>query len=345
MFHLYDKINNDQVYIIAEMSANHGGSLENALKIVREVAKAGADCLKIQTYTADSITIDCDNDLFKIKGGLWDGYKLYDLYQKARTPYEWQPIIKEECEKCGIDFLSTPFDKDGVDFLQNIGVEAYKIASFEFVDIPLIEYTASKGKLMIMSTGMASLEEIQEAIDACMRVGNNQIVLLKCCSEYPAPWADMHLGNIPDMKKRFNLPIGLSDHSAGSLGAVVGVSLGAAVIEKHVMLEGVESEDSKFSMTVEDFAKMVKDVKNAKLIARGPIYELSEKEKASTVFRRSLFAVKDIKEGEYFSEENVRSIRPSNGVSPKYYNEILGKKAATDIGFGEPLSWEKIEKK
>lgn len=344
MFHLYEKINSDQVYIIAEMSANHGGSLENALEIVRQAAKAGADCLKIQTYTADSLTIDCDNEYFKIKGGLWDGYKLYDLYTDAGTPYEWQPAIKAECEKCGIDFLSTPFDNTAVDFLENMGVEAYKIASFELVDIPLIEYCASKGKPMIMSTGMASLEEIQNAIDACKRVGNEDIVLLRCCSEYPAPWEDMHLGNIPDMKKRFNYPIGLSDHSEGSLGAVVGVTLGACVVEKHVMLEGVESADSKFSMNMKDFAQMVQDVRNAKIIARGPDYTLTEKEKASTVFRRSLFAVKDIKKGEEITPENVRSIRPSNGLSPICYKDVIGKKAAEDITFGEPILWEKIER-
>ena len=344
MFHLHEKIKEGQAYIIAEMSANHGGSLENALKLVRETAKAGADCLKIQTYTADSLTINCDNDYFKIKGSLWDGYKLYDLYTDAGTPYEWQPRIKEECEKCGIDFLSTPFDNAAVDFLEDIGVEAYKIASFELVDIPLIEYTASKGKTMIMSTGMANIEEIQDAIDACRRVGNNDIVLLKCCSEYPAPWEDMHLGNIPDMKKRFNLPIGLSDHSAGSLGAVVGVTLGACVVEKHIMLEGVESADSKFSMTVEEFAQMVNDVRNSQLIAQGPIYELSEKEKSSMVFRRSLFAVEDIKKGDIITEKNVRSVRPSNGLSPKYFREIIGKKASEDIKFGEPIVWEKIEK-
>ncbi|MBE5912914.1 MAG: pseudaminic acid synthase [Pseudobutyrivibrio ruminis] len=344
MFHIFEKINNDEAYIIAEMSANHGGSLENALKIVREAAKAGADCLKIQTYTADSMTIDCDNDYFKIKGGLWDGYKLYDLYQEAGTPYEWQATIKAECEKCGMDFLSTPFDKDGADFLESIGIEAYKIASFELVDTPLIEYTASKGKPMIMSTGMASLEEIQDAIDACHRAGNNQIVLLKCCSEYPAPWADMHLNNIPDMAERFGLPIGLSDHSAGSLGAVVGVTLGACVVEKHVMLDGVESADSKFSMTMEDFSQMVQDVKNAKLIAQGPCYELTEGEKSSTVFRRSIFAIKDIKSGEAFTSENTRVIRPGNGLKPKYYSDIQGKKAAVDISRGTPIDWESIEK-
>lgn len=342
MFRLYEKIKNNEVYVIAEMSANHGGSFENAIKLVHEAAKVGADCLKIQTYTADSLTIDCDNEYFKIKGGLWDGYKLYDLYQEAGTPYEWQADIKAECEKCGMDFLSTPFDKGGVDFLESMGVEAYKIASFELVDIPLIEYTASKGKLMIMSTGMASVEEIQDAIDACHRVGNDQIVLLKCCSEYPAPWADMHLGNIPDMAERFNLPIGLSDHSAGSLGAVVGVTLGACVVEKHVMLEGVDSADSKFSMSITEFAKMVEDVRNAKLIAQGPCYELTEGEKGSTIFRRSLFSIKDIMPGEKFSDENVRVIRPGYGMKPKYLKDIIDKTAKSFIPKGTPLSEDMI---
>ncbi len=342
MFRLYEKIHEGQPYIIAEMSANHGGSLENALEIVRQVAKTGADCLKIQTYTADSMTIDCDNDYFRIKGGLWDGYKLYDLYTEASTPYEWQARIKEECEKNGLDFLSTPFDKDAVDFLESIGIEAYKIASFELVDIPLIEYVASKGKPMIISTGMGSLEEIQDAIDACHRMGNEQIVLLKCCSEYPAPWADMHLGNIPDMAKRFGVPIGLSDHSEGSMGAVVGVTLGACVIEKHVMLEGVESADSKFSMTMDEFAKMVRDVKNAKLIASGPDYNLTEGEKNSTVFRRSVFAIKDIKCGEEFSISNTSVIRPSDGIKPKYYEQLIGKKANRNIEAGTPILMEDL---
>lgn len=338
MFKLYDRINNGEVYIIAEMSANHGGSLDTALEIVRQAAKAGADCLKMQTYTADSLTIDCDNDYFKIKGGLWDGYKLYDLYQDACTPYEWHEPIKKECEKCGIDFLSTPFDNDGVDFLENIGAEAYKIASFEMVDLPLIEYAASKGKPMIISTGMASPEEIQEAVDACKKADNEQIVLLKCCSEYPAPWADMRLGNIPDMKARFNLPIGLSDHSAGSLGAVVGVSLGACVIEKHVKIDGVESADSKFSMTMEEFAQMVSDVRNATLMKAGPDYGLTEGEKASTVFRRSIFTSTDIKAGEIFTEKNLCIIRPGYGVLPKHMEELLGKKAPVDLKRGEPIT-------
>ncbi len=338
MFHIFEKINNGGVYVIAEMSANHGGSLEIALQIVREAAKAGADCVKIQTYTADSITIDCDSEYFQIHGGLWDGYKLYDLYSEAGTPYEWHKAIKEECEKCGVDFLSTPFDPVAVDFLEDLGIEAYKIASFELNDIPLIEYAASKGKPMIMSCGMASLEDIQDAMDACHRMGNDQIVLLKCCSEYPANWEDMHLGNIPDMRNRFSVPVGLSDHSFGSLGAVVAVSLGAQVVEKHVKIDGIESADSAFSMTMEQFAQMVQDAKNARLIAQGPDYSLSPKEQASTVFRRSLFAVKDINVGDEITTDNVRSIRPSNGIKPKYLKDMLGKKASMKLIRGEPIT-------
>lgn len=342
MFHLKEKIENNEVYVIAEMSANHGGSLENALEIVRQVAKTGADCLKIQTYTADSITIDCDTEDFQIHGGLWDGYKLYDLYTDAGTPYEWQAQIKEECEKNGLDFLSTPFDHAAVDFLESIGVEAYKIASFELVDIPLIEYTASKMKQMIISCGMGSEEEIKEAVEACRRVGNDQIVLLKCCSEYPANWKDMHLSNIVDMKK-YGVPIGLSDHSAGFLAAVVGVSLGACVIEKHVKLEGVDSADSEFSMSMSEFAEMVSSVRATKSIIGDVSYGPTPGEQGNLKFRRSLFAVKDIKKGEIITEENIRSIRPSMGLKPKNYSDLLGKVATCDIAYGSPLSMEMFE--
>ena len=341
---LFDKINAGEVYIIAEMSANHGGNIENAFEIVRQAAKAGADCVKIQTYTADTITINCDNEYFKIHGGLWDGYNLYNLYEDAFTPWEWQKSIKEECDRNGIDFLSTPFDNSSVDFLEEIGCEAYKIASFELVDIPLIEYVASKGKPMIISTGMGSPEEIGEAVDACKRMGNDQIVLLKCTSEYPAIWADMHLGNIPDMRERFGVPVGISDHSPGSLGPVVGVTLGACVIEKHVRLDTVDSADSAFSMTRDEFGKMVEDARNAKLIAQGPDYRLTDGEKASLKFRRSLFAVKPIKKGEVFTAQNVRSIRPSDGLHTRYLKEIIGKTAEKDIPFGEPLSMDMISK-
>lgn len=345
MFHVFEKINHNDVYVIAEMSANHGGSLENALEIVRQAAVAGADCLKIQTYTADSITIDCDSEDFMIHGGLWDGYKLYDLYTDAGTPYEWQTRIKEECEKCGIDFLSTPFDNAAVDFLEGIGCEAYKIASFELVDIPLIEYAASKGKPMIMSCGMATIDEIQDAVDACRRVGNEQIILLKCCSEYPANWKDMHIANIPDMINRFGVKVGLSDHSAGSLAPVVAVSIGACVIEKHVKLDGVESADSKFSMTMDEFAEMVQAVRNARQIAGDVFYGPTAGEKSNLKFRRSLFAVRDIKAGETITNENVRSIRPATGLKPKFLSEIIGKTVVDNVYRGEPIDYSIVKLK
>lgn len=342
MFRLFDKIQNDDVYVIAEMSANHGGSIEHALEIVRQAARAGADCLKIQTYTADSITIDCDTEDFLIQGGLWDGYKLYDLYQNAGTPYEWQAKIKEECEKNGIDFLSTPFDKDAVDFLELIGCEAYKIASFELVDIPLIEYAASKGKPMIISCGMGSEEEIQDALNACYKVGNDQVVLLKCCSEYPANWENMHIANIPDMKALFGVNVGLSDHSAGCVAAIVAVSLGANVVEKHVKLDNVESADSGFSMTMEEFSEMVESVRNVKRIVGKVHYGPTEGERGNLLFRRSLYAVKDIEAGEVITPENIRSIRPAKGLAPKYAENIYGLVAKRDIRFGCPISKDMI---
>lgn len=338
MFHLFEKIDKGEVYVIAEMSANHGGDFDRAMELVRGAAEAGADCLKIQTYTADSLTIDCDNEYFKIRGGLWDGYTLYDLYREAGTPYEWQERIKEECEKCGIDFLSTPFDREGVDFLERLGVEAYKIASFELVDIPLIEYAASKRKPVILSTGMGTPDEIQEAVDACKRRGNEKIVLLKCCSEYPAPWKDMHLGNLADLRARFKVPVGLSDHSEGSLGAVAGAALGACVIEKHVKLPDVESADSKFSMALDDFAQMVRDVRRVKSMVQGPDYMLTEGEKVSLAFRRSIFAVKDIGPGEEFTERNLRVIRPGYGIKPKYLGQLIGRKSSRMIRRGEPIT-------
>ena len=232
---LYQKIQNG-VYVIAEMSANHAGKIENAFRIIEEAARAGADCVKIQTYTADTLTINCTDEPYMIKGGLWDGYNYYKLYQEAYTPWEWQKALKEKCEEVGVDFLSTPFDKTAVDFLEDLGVEFYKIASFELVDIPLIEYVASKGKPIVMSCGMGSIEEIEEALAACQRQHNENVVLLKCCSQYPAQFEDMNVSVIPDMQKRFQKPVGLSDHSFGSLAPVVAVSMGAKVIEKHVCL-------------------------------------------------------------------------------------------------------------
>lgn len=339
---LYNKIKNG-VYIIAEMSANHGGRIENAFRIIEEAKKAGADCVKIQTYTADTLTIPCDKEPFQIKDGLWKNYTYYDLYKEAYTPWEWQKQIKEKCEEVGVDFLSTPFDSTAVDFLEKLSVEAYKIASFELIDIPLIEYTASKGKPMILSCGMASVEEIQEAIDACHRQDNNQIVLLKCCSQYPAKFEDMNVSVIPDMKQRFQVPVGLSDHSPGSLAPVVAVSLGAVVIEKHVCLDdGIESADSGFSMTMSEFRQMVLDVRNALTIKGNPTYELTENEKNGLSGRRSLFAVKDIKAGEPFTKDNVRSIRPGQGLKPKYYAQLLQQKAKQNYEYGDPISADEI---
>lgn len=341
---LYDKITHGDVYVIAEMSANHAGKIENAFKIVEEAAKAGADCVKIQTYTADTLTIDCKDDSYMIKGGLWDGYNYYQLYKEAYTPWEWQKAIKEKCEEVGVDFLSTPFDRTAVDFLEELGVEFYKIASFELVDIPLIEYVASKHKPIIMSCGMGSVEEIQEALDACHRQGNEEVVLLKCCSQYPAQYEDMNLSVIPDMRKRFEKTIGLSDHSFGSLAPVVAVSMGAKVIEKHVCLSReIDNPDVGFSMEMTEFAQMVQDVKNACAVMGKPTYELTEHEKNGLGSRRSLVAVAPIQEGEAFTGENVRSIRPAIGIKPKYYHTLLQKKAKKAYRFGEPISMEELE--
>lgn len=341
---LYDKINSDEVYIIAEMSANHAGKIENAYKIIEEAAMAGADCVKIQTYTADTLTINCTADPYIIKGGLWDGYNYYKLYQEAYTPWEWQSDLKKKCEEVGVDFLSTPFDKTAVDFLEELNVEFYKIASFELVDIPLIEYVASKGKPIIMSVGMGSIEEINEALAACRKYNNDKVVLLKCCSQYPAQYEDMNVSVIRDMINRFGVPVGLSDHSFGSLAPVVATAMGAKVIEKHVCLDRtIESADSGFSMTMEEFAQMVSDVKNASTIMGKATYELTEHEKNGLGGRRSLVAVKPIKEGEVFTEENVRSIRPAIGIKPKYLYELIGKKSKKSYAYGEPIENDEIE--
>lgn len=341
---LLEKIQKGKVYTIAEMSANHAGNLDYALKTVEAAKDAGADCLKIQTYTADTMTVDCDNDYFKIKEGLWEGYTLYDLYSEASMPWEWQSIIKEKCDQIGIDFLSTPFDQSSVDFLENLGVEFYKVASFELVDIPLIEYIASKGKPMILSTGMGSLEEIEDAVNACKAQGNNQIILLKCTSEYPASYEDMNLETIMDLKNRFDVTIGLSDHSMGSLAPVVAVTLGAQVIEKHFCVDrAVKTADSSFSMMPEEFRQMVEDVNNAQKTKGRVNYQLSENEKNNLKFRRSVFAVEDIDKGEYITEENTRVIRPGYGIKPLKYKKILGKKTNIKIDRGIPIAEEWID--
>ncbi|QEH70806.1 pseudaminic acid synthase [Cellulosilyticum sp. WCF-2] len=341
---LWDKISRGEVYFIAEMSANHGGKLENALEIVQAAKEAGADCLKIQTYTADTMTINSTTKWFKIKGGLWDGYNLYQLYEDAYTPWEWQCAIKEKCDELEIDFISTPFDVTAVDFLEGLECEAYKIASFELVDIPLIEYVASKGKPIIISCGMGSVEEIQDAVEACKRMGNEMVILLKCCSSYPADWKDMNLSTIQDMKNRFGVSIGLSDHSMGSLAAVVGASQGACVVEKHFCLSReIKTCDSEFSMEPEEFATMIKEVNAAKAIIGEVSYDLNSNEKQSMVFRRSLFVVKDIKKGEPFTTENIKVIRPGYGILPKYRESVLNMKAKKNIMAGTPLTFELCE--
>ena len=342
---LLTKIYND-VYTIAEMSANHAGDIGNALEIVRAAKDAGADCLKVQTYTADSLTIDCDNEYFRIEGGLWDGYNLYDLYTEAAMPYTWQARIKEECEKVGIDFLSTPFDEEGVDFLEKFGVEAYKVASFELVHIPLLKHIARKDKPMIISCGMGSEKEIGEAVEAVLGEGlsKEQVILLKCTSEYPANYEDMNLLTIPDMEKRFGCRVGFSDHSMGSIAAVTAVSLGACIVEKHLcMSRSIMSPDSEFSMEPHEFTSMVKDIE-AVVKLRGKVsYMPGETEKSSMVFRRSLFVVKEIQKGELFTKENVKCIRPSFGMKPKLIDVVLGNHATAFIKQGTPLCEELIE--
>lgn len=333
---LFNNIKN--TYIIAEMSANHAGSFKRAKEIIHAAKESGADCIKLQTYTPDTLTIDCDNQYFHIDNGTWEGENLYHLYEKAYTPWEWQADLKEEAEKIGIDFLSTPFDKTSVDFLEELQVEAYKIASFELVDIPLIEYVASKNKPIIMSTGMGSLEEIQEAVDT-IRKYHNQIVLLKCSSAYPAISDEMNLLTMVDMKEQFGCLVGLSDHSMGSLGAVTAVAMGANVIEKHFCLSrGIENPDSSFSMEPQEFADMVQDVRMVEKAKGKVFYGPTEQEKDSVVFRKSLFAVKDIKSGELLTTENVKVIRPGYGMKPKCLSDILGKKALCDVSRGTPIS-------
>lgn len=330
-------------YVIAEMSANHAGDFERAKEIITAAKKAGADCIKVQTYTPDTITIDCSNEYFRIETGTWKNENLYQLYGKAYTPWEWQPELKAFAEAQGLDFLSTPFDKSSVDFLEDIGVGFYKIASFELVDIPLIEYTASKGKPMIISTGMGSAEEIEDAVEAVRKTGNNQICLLRCASAYPAISDSMNLNTMIDMQKRFGARVGLSDHSLGSVGAIAAVSMGGSVIEKHFcMSRKIKNPDSSFSMEPEEFRNMVRDIRIAEK-AKGKVnYGPTEEEQSNVMFRRSIFVVKDIKKGEHFDESNIRVIRPAYGMKPKYYGDVLGKTAVCDIERGMPLKKEYI---
>lgn len=332
-------------YIIAELSANHAGSRQRALDMIYQAKEAGADCVKIQTYTADTMTIDCSGPYFNITDGTWRGENLYALYRKAYTPWEWQEELKREAEKAGIDFLSTPFDRSAVDFLEDLNMSSYKIASYELVDIPLIEYIASKGKPIVMSVGMGTLEEIEEAVAAVYSQGNRQLALMKCSSAYPAKSEEMNLATICDMKKRFGIPVGLSDHSMGSFSASTAVAMGANIIEKHFCTSrAVENPDSSFSMEPEEFRQMVQSVREVEKALGKVYYGVSEQEKTNTRFRRSLFVVQDIRAGEVLTPENIRSIRPADGLMPKYYKEVLGKSAARDLKRGTPLSFEDIVK-
>lgn len=332
-------------YLIAEMSANHAGSLERAKEIIHAAKESGADCIKIQTYTPDTLTIDCHNKYFQVKNGTWEGENLYGLYGKAYTPWDWQPVLKEEADKVGIDFLSTPFDRTAVDFLEEMGLSFYKIASFEMIDLPLLTYIAQKGKPIIMSTGMGSLEEIKESVEAVYRTGNRQLVLMKCSSAYPADPAQMHLNTIPDMMERFGIPVGLSDHSMGSLSASTAVALGASVIEKHFCISReIENPDASFSMTPEEFKEMVSDIRNVEAALGKPSYGVSAQEESSMVFRRSVFAVKDIAAGEAFTEENTRIIRPGYGVKPKYFSDVCTMRAGVSVERGTPVSFDLMEK-
>ncbi len=365
MARIQEYIKNHKTYIIAEMSGNHGGSLEKALEIVRAAAETGADCLKTQTYTADTLTLNAHTDPFLLKNGLWDNSYLYDLYEKAYTPWEWMPQIKAEAERLGMDFLSTPFDDTAVDFLEGIGEEFYKIASFELVDLPLIRKTAQTGKPIVMSCGMATEEEIREAVETCYAAGNHDIILLKCCSAYPTVYETMHLNTIRDMQAKYRLPIGLSDHSEGSLADVTAVALGACVIEKHFCISKEDNTvDSAFSLSKEEFAQMVQDIRKAEAALGGVSYGPDEKEAQSYSLRRSLYAAKEIKAGEVFTKENVRSVRPAGGLHTRYYDTLVGnneagvfggtradgskaqpKRAARDIAFGTALTWDDVEDK
>ncbi|MGL5541522.1 MAG: pseudaminic acid synthase [Erysipelotrichaceae bacterium] len=334
-----------KTFIIAEISANHGHDIEIAKQSIKKAKEVGADAVKIQTYTADTITIDCDNEYFTVKNtNLWNGMNLYQLYQKAYTPWEWHEELFAYAKEQGITLFSTPFDPTAVDLLEKCGNPIYKVASFEITDIPLIEYIASKGKPMIISTGIATFEEIQDAVQACHKMGNKQVTLLKCTSEYPAKLEDANLAMISDMREAFNVEVGLSDHTMGYVVPMSAVALGATVVEKHFILDrAIGGPDADFSMTPDEFQTMVEHVRQVEKTLGAVNYDVTVSKQNSRKFMRSLFIVKDIKKGERFTHENVRSIRPGDGLPPKYLPEVLGKIASQDVAFGTPLHWDHIE--
>ena len=330
--------------MIAEMSANHGHSFERAVEILHAAKDAGADAVKLQTYTPDTITIASNRSEFRVGGGtLWDGRNLHDLYAEAYTPWDWQPRLKKAAEDLGMDLFSSAFDSTAVDFLEQMNVPAHKVASFELVDIPLIQRMALTGKPLIMSTGMATAGEIEEALQSARDGGATQIALLKCTSAYPAPAEEMNLRTIPEMSRRFGVPVGLSDHTMGITAPVAAVALGACIIEKHLTLSrSMPGPDSVFSLEPQEFKTMVDAVRTAEKSLGEVQFGLSAKEEASRAFRRSLFVVEDVKQGEVFTASNVRSIRPGYGLHTRHLAEVLGKHAARDTERGTPLSWELV---
>lgn len=334
-----------KIFIIAELSANHNGNIATAIETIRAAKRAGADCIKLQTYTADTITIDSQKEDFLIKGTIWEGKNLYQLYQEAFTPWEWHEEIFKVAKEEGLICFSSPFDKSAVDFLENLDVPAYKIASFEITDIPLIEYVASKGKPIILSTGIAELEDIELALDACRRMGNNDIALLKCTSSYPAPINEANMVMVKDLAERFNVISGLSDHTMGSTVPIVATAFGAKIIEKHFILDrSIGGPDASFSMNEEEFTVMVKAVREAESAIGVVDYNLTEKQAKGKDFSRSLYVVEDMKAGDIITEKNVRSIRPGFGLHPKYYNEVLRKKVLCDIEKGTRFDLNLINK-
>jgi pseudaminic acid synthase len=328
-------------YIVAELSANHNQNFSQAVRIIHAAKDAGADAVKLQTYTADTITLRSDKEYFKISGGtLWDGRTLHDLYQQAFTPWEWQPKLKKIADDLGMHLFSSAFDDSAVDFLEEMNVPAHKVASFELVDIGLIQKMARTGKPLIMSTGMASEKEISEAVEAARAAGATQIALLKCTSAYPAPPEEANLRTIPELARRFGCPAGLSDHTMGIAVPVAAVALGACIIEKHLCLARADGgPDSAFSLEPQEFKAMVDAVRTAEKSLGSPQFSPGEREANSLKFRRSLFVVEDVKRGQMFTKQNVRSIRPADGLHPRHLNEVLGKSAACEIERGTPLSW------
>ena len=331
----YEINKSSKVFIIAELSANHNGSITTAIQTIKAAKRAGADCIKLQTYTADTLTINSDKEDFLIKGTIWEGKNYYQLYKEAYTPWEWHAELMQVAKDEGLICFSSPFDKTAVDFLEKLNVPAYKIASFEITDIPLIEYTASKGKPIILSTGIAELKDIELALDACKKMGNNDIALLKCTSSYPAPINESNICMIKDLAERFGVITGLSDHTMGNIAPIAATCFGAKIIEKHFILDhSIGGPDASFSMDESEFTKMVNAVREAELSIGKIDYSPTKKQENGRNFSRSLYVVENIECGEVFTEKNIRSIRPGHGLHPKYLHQILGKRCNKKLSKG-----------